>query len=67
MGVEMLLSMSQWPPLTCERSKYLNIPYDPFPAFTYIVIITTGADSVNDEGTDLLDARERSSRTHDGL
>jgi hypothetical protein len=30
------------------------------------VIITAGADSVNDEGTDLLDARECSSRTHDG-
>jgi hypothetical protein len=33
---------------------------------TYIVVITTGADSVNDEGTDLLDMRECRSRTHDG-
>jgi hypothetical protein len=30
------------------------------------VVITAGADSVNDEGTDLLDARKCRSRTHDG-
>ena len=67
-GVEMLLSMSQWPPLTCRRFS-VGIPSTLVVSAlrcSYMVVVTAGADTIDDEGADLLDAGKLGG-THDGV
>lgn len=68
----MLLSMSQWPPFTLEEvsacpNEFLSIPESNSPLdVSYIVVITAGADTIDNEGADLLDAGKLGT-THDGV
>jgi hypothetical protein len=70
MGVEMLLSMSQWPPFTWSYSQRIYFPnrlgiYILAEGKTYIVVITTRSYTIDDECPDLFDAGKRRYGAHD--
>jgi hypothetical protein len=67
MGVEMLLSTSQWPPLTWERASQYLVENPVLAGIPYIMVVAAGADTVNDEGADLLDAGEVGCFAHFGV
>jgi hypothetical protein len=69
-GVEMSLSISQWPPLTYEYQLASDTASvrQWGEREAYIVVVTTRSNAIDDEGADGFDAGKRrsgSSRAHD--